>query len=214
MLVTADGEPKLLDFGIAKILDPDEDGSTTLTAYRRGRMTPAYASPEQLRGERVTTASDVYSLGVLLYELLTGRRPFGLALHSPEEMARLLADRDPDRPSAAIARTDTVRLDDGSTVDVTPDTVSAARESSPAALRRQLSGPLDEIVLKALRRDPAERYPTVAELARDLRRYLFEEPSSALMGRADAIERGNSSDGIGQILRRRRSWLWRRARRP
>ena len=176
VLVTPAGHPTLLDFGIAKILDPDVDGTTTLTAYGRP-MTPDYASPEQLRGEAVTASTDVYALGVLLYELLTGHRPFGLALHSPEEMARLVADRDPDRPSAAIEGTDTVRLHGGTTtVDVTPDTVCAARESSPAALRRQLSGPLDEIVLKALRRDPADRYSSVAELARDLRRYLFEEP--------------------------------------
>jgi serine/threonine protein kinase/tetratricopeptide (TPR) repeat protein/TolB-like protein len=175
VLVTRGGHPTLLDFGIAKILDPDVDGVTTLTAYGRP-MTPDYASPEQLRGEAVTASTDVYALGVLLYELLTGHRPFGLALHSPEEMSRLVADRDPDRPSTAIARTEAVRLHDGSSADVTPDTVSAARESTPAALRRQLNGPLDEIVLKALRRDPAERYSTVAELARDLRRYLVEQP--------------------------------------
>ncbi len=176
LLVTSDGHPKLLDFGIAKILDPESAGPSTLTSMGRP-MTPDYASPEQLRGEPITASTDVYALGVLLYELLTGHRPFGQAVHSPEEMARIVADQDPERPSTAIARTTTLQLHDGSVVAVTPDTISATRDGSPALLRRRLSGALDEILLKALRREPAERYGSVAALAGDLRLYLSEQPT-------------------------------------
>jgi tetratricopeptide (TPR) repeat protein/tRNA A-37 threonylcarbamoyl transferase component Bud32/TolB-like protein len=173
VLVTPSGEPKLLDFGIARILDAASDGPSTLTTIGRP-MTPDYASPEQLRGEAITASADVYAFGVLLYELLTGHRPFGPTTHTPEEMARLVAETDPERPSSAIARTTAV----GSTT-VTPETVSATRDGSPALLRQRLNGPLDEILLKALRRERDERYPSVAALADDLR--------SCLAGRKVAV---------------------------
>src|SRR5205085_6913378 len=101
VLVTAAGHPKLLDFGIAKILSPDAEAVSTLTAAAVP-MTPEYASPEQLRGEPITPATDVYALGLLLYELLTGHRPFPAVTHTPAERARLVTEQEPPRPSTIV----------------------------------------------------------------------------------------------------------------
>src|SRR5262249_13273995 len=157
ILVTEEGEPKLLDFGIAKLLDPQLGGpEAEETGAVLRLMTPEYASPEQLRAERVTTASDVYSLGVILYELLTQRRLFALkgSLPTASEWT-LLLERDPPPPSTA-----------------------AGRDGSPR-LRRALRGDLDTIVLKALAKEPTRRYATAAELGDDVRRYLDGVPVRA-----------------------------------
>jgi eukaryotic-like serine/threonine-protein kinase len=175
VMVTVEGHPKLLDFGIAKILDPEFDSPSTFTSLGRP-MTPEYASPEQLRGDSLTAATDVYSLGLLLYELLTGHRPYRIATHTPEEIAKVVSEQDPERPSAAIERVESVPLEDGTTATVTAETVSLTRDGSPALLRRRLSGTLDEILLKALRKEPEQRYLGVAALTADLRRYLAEQP--------------------------------------
>jgi eukaryotic-like serine/threonine-protein kinase len=150
ILVTADGEPKLLDFGIAKLIE----GRDLLTQMQTlpGAMTPDYASPEQIRGEAITTSSDVYSLGVLLYEFLTGQRPYRLKTRSADEIARAITDREPERPSTAIAR------GDHSSFDI--------RHSSFP------KGDLDNIVLMALRKEPARRYASVGQFSEDIRRYL------------------------------------------
>jgi tetratricopeptide (TPR) repeat protein/tRNA A-37 threonylcarbamoyl transferase component Bud32 len=176
VLVTADGRPKLLDFGIAKILAQDVDLAATLTAAA-APMTPQYASPEQLRGEPITPATDVYALGLLLYELLTGHRPFQGVTRTPQERARLVTEQEPSRPSTIINRVDSVTLDDGTTANVTSDVVASTRDGSAAALRRCLAGTVDEILLKALRREPHQRYASVALFAEDLRRYLAEQPT-------------------------------------
>ncbi|HZI17063.1 MAG TPA: protein kinase [Pyrinomonadaceae bacterium] len=180
ILVTADGAPKLLDFGIAKILNPDIAIDTidpTLTAMRM--MTPKYASPEQLRGAAATALSDVYSLGILLYELLTGRHPFRLRHLAPHEVARIICDEDPERPSLAVGREPEPEEGDEDGVPLTADLVSRRRSTTPEALRRDLARGLDQIVMKATRKEPHLRYPSVEEFSEDIRRYLEGSPVTA-----------------------------------
>ncbi|MGK7311568.1 MAG: tetratricopeptide repeat protein [Candidatus Longimicrobiales bacterium M2_2A_002] len=165
ILVTeSDGEwrPKLLDFGIAKLLNEDRDGDpVTRTGHRP--LTPEYAAPEQLAGGAVATATDVYALGVLLYELLAGNRP------PVPDPARPLA---PPRPSVAATRRGEWNGAEGRD----PAAVAAARGTSPQGLRRLLAGDLDNIVMKALEADPGRRYESAAALRADLRRYREERP--------------------------------------
>ncbi|MDX6695820.1 MAG: eukaryotic-like serine/threonine-protein kinase [Blastocatellia bacterium] len=181
ILVTAEGTPKLLDFGIAKILNPEIASQTldpTTAALRL--MTPEYASPEQVRGFPAMTGSDVYSLGVLLYELLTGHRPYRLYNRLPEEIARVICEEEPERPSVVINRIEHIPLGNGSyKVEVTPESVSRTRDGTPDKLRRQLVGNIDNIILKALRKEPQRRYSTVGEFAEDIRRHLEGQPVSA-----------------------------------
>jgi serine/threonine-protein kinase len=146
--VTAEGEPKLLDFGIAKLIDVDNAQSSGMTLTLQGVMTPEYASPEQVRGASMTTASDIYSLGVVLYELLTGRRPYRLTSRRPEELSRAITEQTPARPSS----------------------MSTLRQ--PQSLR----GDLDNIVLMAMRKEPARRYESAAQFSADIQRHLEELP--------------------------------------
>jgi serine/threonine-protein kinase len=161
ILVTEAGEPKLLDFGIAKLLDANDELSTqTIPALRV--MTPEYASPEQVKGENIMTTSDVYSLGVLLYELLTGQRPYRLKTRTPEEIARAITEQEPERPSTAFP----------------PDSRLASHNS------RSLRGDLDNIVLMAMRKDPARRYASVGQFSEDIRRHLEGLP---VIARKDTV---------------------------
>ena len=188
ILVTADGEPKLLDFGLATFLGPDPRGSGDQTVSAARILTPDYASPEQVRGERITTATDVYSLGVLLYELLAGRRPYHAPEDSPEELVRVVCEMEPRRPSAEAPR-QTEGLSTG-------DEVAARRGTSRHGLARQLEGDLDTIALKALRKEPARRYASVERLSEDIRRHLDGRP---VIARANSFWYRN-----GKFLRRNR----------
>jgi non-specific serine/threonine protein kinase/serine/threonine-protein kinase len=163
ILVTPAGEPKLLDFGIAKLLDPARGHSASDTVTMLGVMTPEYASPEQVRGEPVTTAGDIYSLGVLLYELLTGHRPYHLQSRRPEELARVICEQEPERPSKAS-------LDLGTRIADLK--IGSSHPHSAFPDPKLLRGDLDNIVLLALRKEPARRYSTVEQFSEDIRRYL------------------------------------------
>jgi serine/threonine-protein kinase len=173
VLVRNDGQVKLLDFGIAKLLEGEgQDGAATVLTVEGGRaMTPEYAAPEQLRGEPVTTATDVYALGVLLYVLLTGQHPAGTGPHTPADLVKAIVDTEPTRPSDTVSPT---------RANVETTTTNATRRATtPEKLRRLLLGDLDTIVAKALKKNPQERYISVTALADDLGRYLRHEPISA-----------------------------------
>lgn len=169
ILVSRDGQPKLLDFGVARVLRGD--GDTDPPTEGAGRlMTPRYASPEQLRGEPVTTATDVYTLGVILHELLTGTSPYG----APDDSAALMdaiVEQPVTAPSARVARA-------GPDEEATAEAARAMGATIPA-LRRRLRGDLDTIVLKALRKEPERRYGSVEALAEDVRRHLAGYPVRA-----------------------------------
>ncbi len=185
IVVTPSGEPKLLDFGIAKLLNPDLSHAGIHTAPLLQLMTPEYASPEQVRGGLVGTSSDVYSLGVLLYELLTGHRPLRLSTRLREEIVRVVCDEPPERPSTAINRVLTHHLPDGSTREVDAATISKRRSVTPDRLRKRLAGDLDLIVLKALEKTPDRRYRSALDLAQDIERHVMGLPVEARRGVAD-----------------------------
>jgi serine/threonine-protein kinase len=177
ILVTAEGEPKLLDFGIAKFLNPEMSPQTIgLTATMMRLMTRDYASPEQVRGQPITTASDVYSLGVFLYRLLTGHQPYQFNAALPQEVERVICNTDPPRPSDIVSRVEEITGSDGVTVQLTPEEVSRTRDGEPQKLRRTLRGDLDTIILMAMRKEPARRYSSVEQLSEDIRRYLVGLP--------------------------------------
>lgn len=181
VIVNDEGSPKLLDFGIAKLLNPDlayHPLDPTTAAMRL--MTPEYASPEQVRGEKLTAASDVYALGVILYELLTDHRPYRLKNHSAQELARVICEEEPQLPSVVVSVIEVFPGVEGEEpIEITPATVSKARRTTPEQLKRELAGSLDNIALKALHKDVAHRYGSVEDLSEDIRRFLEGLPVSA-----------------------------------
>jgi serine/threonine protein kinase/tetratricopeptide (TPR) repeat protein len=181
ILVTSDGVPKLLDFGIAKLLDASAfAGEVEPTIDFLRMLTPEYASPEQVRGEAISTASDVYSLGVVLYLLLTGHRPYKVDGLSTEEMRQAVCETEPARPSVAVGLSVRANRPDGSSeVTLTPESVSSVRDAKPEKLSRALAGDLDNIVLKSLHKEPRRRYASVEQFSEDIRRYIEGLPVGA-----------------------------------
>lgn len=177
-LVDDEGRVKLLDFGIAKLLG-DESPGNDLTRTGARPMTPEYAAPEQVRGEAVTPATDVYTLGAVLYELLTGHRPQRMRGGSFAEAERAVLQTDPPLPSAAVARTEEVAHPDGRLERIDPGSVATARATDRVRLRRKLAGDLDAIVMRAMAKEPERRYPSAEELLADLRAYSRGLPVSA-----------------------------------
>ncbi len=165
ILVTTDGAPKLLDFGIGKILTPESEDDAG-TATQLGMMTPAYASPEQIRGARIGTASDIYSLGVILYELLTGQKPYKINSKSQIEIEKAVIETEPPKPSTVVSSQQSAV----SSQDTERNPKSEIR--NPKSLR----GDLDTIILKSLRKEVAERYVSVGQFSEDVRRYLEGVP--------------------------------------
>ncbi len=180
--VTREGHVKLLDFGIAKLLQSEPDEAERHTRTGAHLLTPEYAAPEQVQGGAVTTATDVYALGILLYELLTGCRPYDSDQQSPYEVMRLICDREPTRPSTILSlvqRGDRTLEEGASAVQV-----AEARRTQVGDLQKRLRGDLDAIILYALRKEPAHRYASAQALAEDVRRHLNGTPIHA---RADSV---------------------------
>ena len=173
ILVTTDGVAKLLDFGIAKLLHPSTVDTAVSNPGVRA-LTPDYASPEQLRGDTITTASDVYSLGILLYRLLTGRVPYRSPHHFGPEVEQMARDREPLRMSAMVSNGAVEETPESDALNEPADALFEG--SSVQKLAKKLVGDLDTIVAKALNREPADRYPSVEALAEDIRRHLQGRP--------------------------------------
>lgn len=163
ILVTEDGTPKLLDFGIAKLLDEDfADSTENLTRTGMWHLTPEYSSPEQINGEKITTASDIYSLGVLLYEVLTGDQPYRITSSSPSVINKIITEENVLKPSDKVRQTETREQN--------------IQFINPEKLSHQLKGDLDNIVLKAMHKDPERRYHSVEQFSEDINRYLLGYP--------------------------------------
>lgn len=196
ILVDRSGVPKLLDFGIAKSLPKPTDVGAALRLTQDSALTPRYASPEQLKGEPIGTASDVYSLSVVLYKVLTGHLPCQVEGRNQVDAMLAVCEEDPLPPSTVFRRELEIPLDDGSVLRRNPQEISLARGGDSKLLHRHLVGDIDCILLKALRKEPQSRYASVEQLAADLQRHLDGLPVSA--------HQGDLAYRAGKFIRRRR----------
>jgi serine/threonine protein kinase/tetratricopeptide (TPR) repeat protein len=204
ILVTADGTVKLLDFGIAKVLIPEAAATLVVTRTGQRAMTPEYASPEQVRGEPLTNATDVYSLGVILYELLTGHHLYR-PKSSMAEIERAICEEEPVQPSTVVTREQQKTFPDGTTQTMTADEICRKRESDPKKLRQQLHGDLDAIVMMSLRKEPQRRYASVYEFSEDIRKHLEglpvkARPSSVIYHASKFLQRHRTASAIIAIF--------------
>ena len=185
VLVNKEGRPKLLDFGIAKLLD-DEIAldETQLTKPGMWHLTPEYASPEQINAETVTTKSDIYSLGILLYQLLTGHQPYKITSASPVALSKLITEGSVLKPSEKFQLTEEISLSGGATKQITPQSVSNSRNEKPERIYHHLKGDIDNIILKAIHKDPERRYASVEQFSEDIRRHLIGLP---VIARSDTV---------------------------
>jgi serine/threonine protein kinase len=194
ILVTDNLDLKLLDFGIAKILNPEFAGDSlaqTITGMRL--MTPEYASPEQVKGEELGPASDVYALGVLLYELLVGRRPYAFPSKAPHDVARVICEVPPNDPAEAF-------LNPSEEEPESPERLSRYRNTTPEAVTEELGGELTNILLKALRKSPKNRYESAFELSGDIAAFLEGKPVSAPALERDRFSLFENSRRMGLAL--------------
>jgi serine/threonine-protein kinase len=178
IIVTKDGVPKLLDFGIAKILNSTSEDYIYDGLTRQGtwQLTPEYASPEQILGENVTTSTDIYSLGVLLYVLLTGHRPYKFHNSNPGEINKVITEVHPEKPSVIVTSTEEIILKNGEVLKINPEKISGNRGETPDRLRKILSGDLDNIIKAALRKEASRRYLSVQQFSDDILKYLQGRP--------------------------------------
>ncbi len=173
ILITGDGNPKLLDFGISKILKDDNTPDLSdYTVTQVWNLTPDYASPEQIKGEKITTATDIYSLGVLLYKILTGHHPYNIRSYLPADITKIVCETNPEKPSTIIRTVENIKSAGGHEIIISPETIGKARKENIVKLSKTLSGDLDNIILKAIRKEPERRYSSIEQFSEDIRRYL------------------------------------------
>ena len=178
ILITKDGEPKILDFGIAKILTLEDGIIETMTQGGAWNLTPEFASPEQIKGEVITTTSDVYSLGIILYKLLTGHSPYKIKSIFHSDIRQIITQSEPTKPSEIIFQT--VEKESGEEkIKINPESISETREGNVDKLYKKLVGDLDNIISMAIRKEANRRYSSVELFAADVNRYLNDRPVEA-----------------------------------
>lgn len=177
ILITKDGEPKLLDFGIAKILSPDEKRIETITQQGMWNLTPEFASPEQIKGESITTSSDVYSLGIVLYKILSGHNPYKIKSMFPADISKIITNTEPIKPSEIVIKK--YNEDSNEIGESKNPAISSNIEDTNEKIHKRLKGDLDKIVSMAIRKEVSRRYSSVEHFAEDIKRYLNYRPVKA-----------------------------------